>query len=84
MSKFRKTLYLFAHVITPLTYFVVAVAWGQLVLSTPLWTNVTDNLSIMALYYLGISVFWYFTIDKIEEEFKKTQSESESTSNPNY
>ncbi|MCA1021765.1 hypothetical protein [Halobacillus litoralis] len=78
MSKFRKSLYLFAHVITPLTYFVVAVAWGHLVLSTPLWTNLTDNLSIMALYYIGISVLWHFNIDKVEEEFVKTKEEPDS------
>lgn len=78
MKTFKKSIYLFAHVITPLTYFVVAVIWGHFVLSTPLWTNLTDNLSIMALYYVGISVLWYFYIDKIEKEFIATQKDSES------
>lgn len=69
----HKFLYLMVHIVTPLTYFIVAVAWGHFALSKSIWENLSDNLSIMAIYYLFISFFWVTnmkSIDKVAEKLK--------------
>ncbi|QKS70484.1 hypothetical protein FLK61_27410 [Paenalkalicoccus suaedae] len=63
----HKVLYSMLHLVMPLILFSSYFLWGQFVLSKPLWENVTDNLSILAIYYIGVSVLWLMNIDNVEK-----------------
>ena len=69
--KFNKLLYIMVHLVTPLLFFIIAFLWGHFYLSKPVWINLTDNLSIMGIYYLGVSVLWTLnskSISRVSEE----------------
>ncbi|MTH54442.1 hypothetical protein GKZ89_13645 [Bacillus mangrovi] len=73
---FDKALYLLVHIALPLTFFISAVGWGHFGLSRNLWENVTDNLSIMAIYYAGVSLLWIANmkaIKKVSAEMGKSR-----------
>ncbi|KFM95136.1 hypothetical protein D0U04_25310 [Bacillus clarus] len=69
----HKFLYIMVYLVTPFTYFTVSVIWGNFILSKPIWGNLSDNLSIMGIYYFLVSIFWLAnmkTIDRVIEKLK--------------
>ncbi|KSU86692.1 hypothetical protein ABEP17_06260 [Priestia flexa] len=71
--KFSKVLYGMVHLVTPLTFFLIAVIWGHFGLSKPIWVNLSDNLSIIGIYYVGVSILWILnikSIHKVSEEIE--------------
>ncbi|MEH7458723.1 hypothetical protein CON65_21445 [Bacillus pseudomycoides] len=73
-TKIKKSLYILVHLIGPLTYFIVSIIWGVLT-SKPLMENVTDNLCIMAIYYVFVSLLWFVYFDRLDKDIDKVVQE---------
>ncbi|MED0988238.1 hypothetical protein [Bacillus paramycoides] len=72
----HKLLYVMVYLVTPFTYFTVSVIWGDFILKKPIWDNLSDNLSIMGIYYFLVSIFWLVnmkTIDTVAEKIKNNK-----------
>ncbi|MFC4025588.1 hypothetical protein ACFOUV_17560 [Oceanobacillus longus] len=80
MSKYKvmKFLYAFVHIISPILYLVSSISWGYFFTSKTLWENVTDNLCILAIWYIGISVLWFFSINYLDAQAEKVSKKIES------
>ncbi|RNF41133.1 hypothetical protein [Planococcus salinus] len=63
--KLDKFLYLIVHLLTPVLTLVVGLLWGHFVSAKTFGTNVTDNLSVVAIYYVIVSVIWAMNAEKI-------------------
>lgn len=61
------------HIIAPIVYLVLSIAWGYFFTTKTLWDNVTDNLCILAIWYIGISVLWFFSINYLDGQAEKIQ-----------
>ncbi|CAM4224344.1 hypothetical protein [Bacillus paramycoides] len=72
----HKLLYVMVYLVTPFTYFTVSVIWGKFILEKTMWDNLSDNLSIVGIYYFLVSIFWLVnmkTIDTVTEEIKNNK-----------
>ncbi|SFL45390.1 hypothetical protein SAMN04487943_101632 [Gracilibacillus orientalis] len=80
MSKYKvkKFLYALVHIIAPIIYLVVSIAWGFFFTSKTLLDNITDNLCILAIWYIGISVLWFFSINYLNGQAEKISKEIDS------
>ena len=76
--KVMKFLYAFVHIIAPILYLVSSISWGYFFTSKTLWENVTDNLCILAIWYIGISILWFFSINYLDAQSEKVSKEIES------
>ncbi|MBG9582318.1 hypothetical protein ABE42_24615 [Bacillus thuringiensis] len=73
----HKFLYVMVYLVTPLTYFTVSILWSNFILEKSMWTNLSDNLSIMGIYYFFVSVFWLMnmkTIDRVTEKIENNKT----------
>ncbi|MGR5967044.1 hypothetical protein ACT7DB_34115 [Bacillus cereus] len=73
----HKFLYVMVYLVTPLTYFTVSILWGKFILEKSMWTNLSDNLSIMGIYYFFVSIFWLMnmkTIDRVTEKIENNKT----------
>ncbi|WP_186577927.1 hypothetical protein [Aquibacillus kalidii] len=77
MSKYKvlKLLYALIHIIAPIFYLVLSLIWGHFFTSKTMWENVIDNLGILAIFYLGISLLWFFSIDYLDGQAEKISKE---------
>lgn len=58
MMKLDKLMYLIVHVMTPGILLAVGLLWGHFIRAKPVSTNLVDNLSVIATYYMISSVIW--------------------------
>lgn len=65
MMKLDKLMYLIVHVMTPGILLAVGLLWGHFIRSKPVSTNLMDNLSVIAIYYMISSVIWLFNMKTI-------------------
>lgn len=73
----HKFLYVMVYLVTPLTYFTVSILWSNFILKKSMWTNLSDNLSIMGIYYFFVSIFWLMnmkTIDRVTEKIENNKT----------
>ena len=63
--KLDKLMYLTVHVMTPGILLTVGILWGHFISAKPVSTNLMDNLSVIAIYYLISSVIWLFNMKTI-------------------
>lgn len=73
----HKFLYVMVYLVTPLTYFTVFILWSNFILEKSMWTNLSDNLSIMGIYYFFVSIFWLMnmkTIDRVTEKIENNKT----------
>lgn len=63
--KLDKLMYLIVHVMTPGILLAVGLLWGHFIRAKPVSTNLMDNLSVIAIYYLISSVIWLFNMKTI-------------------
>ncbi len=68
-----KLMYTMAHIITPILLLVIGILWGHFVSEKPIGMNLTDNLSVIAIYYIIISVIWTLNLNTIRELAKKNE-----------
>lgn len=71
--KLDKLMYMMAHLITPVLLLIVGVFWGHFISNKPIASNLTDNLSVIAIYYIIISVIWTFNWGSIHNLAKKSE-----------
>lgn len=71
--KFDNLLYLMVHIVMPFTIFIIFFLWGNFFLSKPVWENLTDNLSIVAIYYMLVSLLWLINIRNIRKAVQETE-----------
>ena len=74
-TKIKKSLYILVHLIAPLTYFIVSLILGALFTSKSLMENITDNLCIMAIYYVFVSLLWFVYFDRLDKDIDKVVQE---------
>ncbi|MEB9692513.1 hypothetical protein P4278_28450 [Bacillus thuringiensis] len=73
----HKFLYVMVYLVTPFTYFTVSILWSNFILEKSMWTNLSDNLSIMGIYYFFVSIFWLMnmkTIDRVTEKIENNKT----------
>ncbi|EOW9527957.1 hypothetical protein ACO11K_001604 [Bacillus cytotoxicus] len=70
-TKVKKSLYILVHFIGPLTYFIISLIWGIFFTSKSLAENITDNLCIMAIYCLFVSLLWFFYFERLDKDVDK-------------
>ena len=74
-STVKKYLYAYVHIVTPVLYLVVSTIWYSFFSTKSLWDNIADNLGILALWYIGISIFWFFNIDYLDSQAEEVSKE---------
>ena len=77
--KVKKLLYALVHIIAPIIYLLVSITWGHFFTSKTLSDNITDNLCILAIWYIGMSVFWLLTMNYLDSKAEKVSKEIEDT-----
>ncbi len=53
--KVKKLLYVFIHLVGPLSYFTISTIWGAFFTTKSTFENISDNLGVMAIYYVFMS-----------------------------
>lgn len=66
-------MYMMAHIITPILLLIIGILWGHFVSEKPIGMSLTDNLSVIAIYYIIISVIWTLNLNTIRELAKKNE-----------
>ena len=67
MKSFKKLIYGWFYIVSPLLYVIGSVLWKVYLSHLPLSESVTDTLSILGIYYFFMSIFWFFTMNQVEE-----------------
>ncbi|EJQ56468.1 hypothetical protein A6279_00560 [Bacillus wiedmannii] len=73
--KVKKLLYVFVHLVGPLSYFIISTIWGVLFTTKSTFENISDNLGVMAIYYVFMSLLWYFYLDRLDKDVDKITKE---------
>ena len=73
--KVKKILYVFVHLVGPLSYFIISTIWGVLFTTKSTFENISDNLGVMAIYYVFMSLLWYFYLDRLDKDVDKITKE---------
>lgn len=76
-NKMKKAIYALVHIIVPCSFFLVSIVWVHFISSKPLLENINDHIGILALWYIGISVFLYFNYDFIDRQVEKFINEKQ-------
>ncbi|HDR7716651.1 hypothetical protein VSY18_23160 [Bacillus albus] len=66
--KVKKLLYVFVHLVGPLSYLVISTIWGAFFTSKSTFENISDNLGVMAIYYVFMSLLWFFYLDRFDKD----------------
>ena len=77
MDKVKNYIYALVHIIAPIIYLVLSITWGHFFNTKPLWDNMIDNLCIIAIWYIGMSILWFFSSDYIDSQVEKVTKEIE-------
>lgn len=54
--KLKKLLYVFVHLVGPLSYLTISTIWGAFFTTKSTFKNISDNLGVMAIYYVLMSL----------------------------
>ncbi|MBG9717994.1 MULTISPECIES: hypothetical protein [Bacillus] len=66
--KVKKLLYVFIHLVGPLSYFIISTVWGAFFTTKSTFENISDNLGVMAIYYVFISLLWFFYFNRLDKD----------------
>ncbi len=66
--KVKKLLYVFVHLVGPLSYLTISTIWGAFFTSKSTFENISDNLGVMAIYYVLMSLLWFFYLDRLDKD----------------
>lgn len=66
--KVKKLLYVFIHLVAPLSYFIISTVWGAFFTTKSTFKNISDNLGVMAIYYVFISLLWFFYFNRLDKD----------------
>ncbi|WP_263703220.1 hypothetical protein [Bacillus thuringiensis] len=73
--KVKKLLYVFVNLVGPLSYFTISTIWGAFFTTKSTFENISDNLGVMAIYYVFISLLWVFYFDRLDKDVDKITKE---------
>ncbi|TFE02414.1 hypothetical protein [Jeotgalibacillus salarius] len=76
----KKLIYATFHIIGPILYFFAYITM-QYLNGVPLSESMSDALSIIAIYLVGVSILWLFSMDKLDkaiEADKKAKQQNQS------
>ncbi|TPV43714.1 hypothetical protein [Bacillus dicomae] len=73
--KVKKVLYVFVHLVGPLSYLTISTIWGAFFTTKSIFENISDNLGVMAIYYVFISLLWVFYLDRLDKDVDKITKE---------
>ncbi|HDR7780118.1 MULTISPECIES: hypothetical protein [Bacillus] len=73
--KVKKLLYVFVHLVGPLSYLTISTIWGAFFTSKSTFENISDNLGVMAIYYVLMSLLWFFYLDQLDKDVDKITKE---------
>ncbi|EOO17572.1 MULTISPECIES: hypothetical protein [Bacillus] len=74
-EKVKKLLYVFVHLVGPLSYLIISTIWGAFFTSKSTFENISDNLCVMAIYYVFISLLWFFYLGRLDKDVDKITQE---------
>ncbi|MED0902916.1 hypothetical protein CN327_20935 [Bacillus cereus] len=66
--KVKKLLYVFVHLVGPLSYLIISTIWGVFFTTKSTFENISDNLGVMAIYYVLMSLLWFFYLDRLDKD----------------
>ncbi|AYF08543.1 MULTISPECIES: hypothetical protein [Bacillus] len=73
--KVKKLLYVFVHLVGPLSFLTISTIWGVFFTTKSTFENISDNLGVMAIYYVLISLLWFFYLDRLDKDVDKITKE---------
>jgi hypothetical protein len=73
--KVKKLLYILVHLVAPLSYLMISIILGVFFTSKSTFENISDNLCVMAIYYLFMSLLWFFYLDRLDKDVDKITKE---------
>jgi len=73
--KVKKLLYVFVHLVGPLSYLTISTIWGAFFTSKSTFENISDNLGVMTIYYVLMSLLWFFYLDRLDKDVDKITKE---------
>ncbi|EJV79430.1 hypothetical protein ACQKOD_22820 [Bacillus mycoides] len=74
-EKVKKLLYVFVHLVGPLSYLIISTIWGAFFTSKSTFENISDNLCVMAIYYVFLSLLWFFYLGRLDKDVDKITQE---------
>ncbi|MGH0593242.1 hypothetical protein ACQVPY_13210 [Bacillus pretiosus] len=66
--KVKKLLYVFVHLVGPLSFLTISTIWGAFFTTKSTFENISDNLGVMAIYYVLMSLLWFFYLDRLDKD----------------
>ncbi|PES16928.1 hypothetical protein [Bacillus cereus] len=73
--KVKKVLYAFVHLVGPLSYLTISIIGGAFFTTKSTFENISDNIGVMAIYYVFISLLWFFYLDRLDKDINKITKE---------
>ncbi|MGG0303153.1 hypothetical protein ABEY59_15150 [Bacillus albus] len=73
--KVKKLLYVFVHLVGPLSYLTISTILGAFFTTKSTFENISDNLGVMAIYYVLMSLLWFFYLDRLDKDVDKITKE---------
>ncbi|MED1055190.1 hypothetical protein [Bacillus mycoides] len=73
--KVKKILYIFVHLVGPLSFLTISTIWGAFFTTKSTFENISDSLCVMAIYYVLISLMWFFYLDRLDKDIDKITKE---------
>lgn len=73
--KVKKLLYVFVHLVGPLSYLTISTIWGAFFTTKSTFENISDNLGVMAIYYVLMSLLWFFYLGRLDKDVDKITKE---------
>ncbi|MDP7990488.1 hypothetical protein Q9B79_11910 [Bacillus sp. MHSD_36] len=73
--KVKRLLYVLVHLVGPLSYLTISTIWGAFFTTKSTFENISDNLGVMAIYYVFISLLWVFYLDRLDKDVDKITKE---------
>lgn len=66
--KVKKLLYVFVHLVGPLSYLTISIIWGAFFTIKSTFENISDSLGVMVIYYVFMSLLWFFYLDRLDKD----------------
>ncbi|HFJ9457821.1 hypothetical protein B1R38_19730 [Bacillus cereus] len=73
--KVKKVRYAFVHLVGPLSYLTISIILGAFFTIKSTFENIYDNLGVMAIYYVFMSLLWFFYLDRLDKDINKITKE---------
>ncbi|MES5940763.1 MULTISPECIES: hypothetical protein [unclassified Bacillus cereus group] len=73
--KVKKLLYVFVHLVGPLSFLTISIIWGAFFTTKSTFENLSDSLCVMAIYYVLMSLMWFFYLGRLDKDVDKITKE---------